>query len=89
MPGRGTIMRLPRPLPVYDVNSDRYPDDDKYIEQWKITMLNRIDQEWGCDFIIGTTYTMFHNVVEYCGLPEHDPFTDRCWSHARQLDVRT
>lgn len=30
---------LPRPLPVYDVNSDRFPIDDYWIEKWKRTIL--------------------------------------------------
>lgn len=71
------MSRLPRSLPPYDVNTDRYPDDDMYIERWKVTMLNRIDQEYGCDMIIGFSI----DGTEYCGLPEHDPFTNRCWDH--------
>lgn len=66
--------KLPRPLPKCDVQSDRYPDDDYYIEQWKRTILNRIDREWGCDVKI------WHD--EYCGLPEWDPFTNRCAEHS-------
>lgn len=71
--------RLPRPLPPYDVNADRYPDDDHYIEQWKITMLNRIDKEYGCDFILN--WNVREGPTEYCGMPEHDPFTNKCYHH--------
>lgn len=69
--------RLPRP-PKYDVNTDSYPDDDYYIEQWKRTMLNRIDQESGCVHLVMESPEAG---PDYCGLPEHDPFTNRCWDH--------
>ena len=75
--------KLPRPLPPYDVNSDSYPNDDYYIEQWKRTILNRIDREHGCDAIVNVAFDhpQMLEVREYCGLPEHDPFTNRCWDH--------
>ena len=72
--------RLPRPLPVYDSKSDSWPTDDYYIEGWEVTQLNRIDQEWGCDVIIETGPMFYEN--DFCGLPEHDPFTDRCADHS-------
>ena len=75
-------MKLPRPLPVCDVNSDRYPDDDYYIEQWKITILNRIDRIWPCERILYTHMEEGRIVgYEYCDMPEHDPFTNLCWDH--------
>jgi hypothetical protein len=71
------MARLPRPLPPYDVNTDRYPDDDRYIEQWKITILNRIDQEWPCNQVLISSDPS----PEYCDMPEHDPFSNRCLDH--------
>lgn len=64
----------------YDVNSDSFPNDDYYIEQWKRTILNRIDREWTCDEIIHDD-EYYASGYGYCGVREHDPFTDRCWDH--------
>ena len=59
---------------------DRLPEDDHSLYTQQIAYLNRIDQEWTCDeviqFIPGT-----YNEPEYCGLPEHDPFTNLCRDH--------
>jgi hypothetical protein len=55
------------------------PYDDSAVYEGRRLILNRIDQEWQCDEIIGTSH-IFH-VPDYCGLPEHDPFTEKCWYH--------
>lgn len=59
---------------------DRLPEDDHDLVSQEIAYLNRIDQVWTCDAIIhdGPLYAL---VEQYCGLPEHDPFTARCWDH--------
>ena len=54
------------------------PDDDSAVYEGRRLVLNRIDQEWGCDAVIYDGPL----VPEHCGLPEHDPFTSRCWDHA-------
>jgi hypothetical protein len=56
-----------------------WPTDEYALEQWKISMLNRIDQEWGCDVILNKDEIFYP--AEYCECPEHDPFTNRCWDH--------
>lgn len=55
------------------------PDDDYMIEDQKIRILNRIDQgeDYGCGLITRITL----DGVECCGLPEHDPYSDRCLYH--------
>lgn len=56
------------------------PDDDSAVYEGRRLVLNRIDQEYGCDAIIHDG--PLHELVEmYCGLPEHDPFGNRCWDH--------
>jgi len=58
------------------------PDDDSAVYEGRRKVLNRIDQEWTCDQIIGRQFTGDRTWgPEYCGLPEHDPFTNRCWDH--------
>ena len=74
-------MRLPRPLPMYDVNSDWFPNDDYWIEKWKTSILNRMDREWGCDAIVDMSEPGLFGFPIYCGVPEWDPFTNRCWDH--------
>lgn len=61
----------PKAVPVHE---------DYLIEHWKRSILNRIDQEWTCDAIIGRNY-LVSGIPVYCGLPEHDPFTNRCRDH--------
>jgi len=56
------------------------PDDDSAVYEGRRLILNRIDQEYGCDCIIARAIAD-PTQYEYCGLPEHDPFTDRCWDH--------
>lgn len=53
------------------------PDDDSAVYKGRRFILNRINQEWGCDAFIRTD----HAEYEYCGMPEHDPFTNRCYHH--------
>ena len=55
------------------------PDDDSAVYEGRRLVLNRIDQAWGCDAILSASYD--HPDIEYCGLPEHDPFTGKCWDH--------
>lgn len=55
------------------------PEDDSAVYEGRRLVLNRIDQEYGCDKVI--TYNNYFNGSEYCGLPEHDPFTNRCRDH--------
>lgn len=57
---------------------DAYPIDDDIRVCTEINALNRIDQEWGCDKIVGWCRWSGN---EYCGMPEHDPFTSRCYHH--------
>lgn len=61
---------------------DQYPDSPvtflPLIENEKVKILNRIYQEWECDFIIMEE----EGSPIYCGFPEHDPFTARCWDHS-------
>ena len=58
------------------------PDDDSAVYEGRRRILNRIDEgaEYGCSHIIydGPLHEL---QPEYCELPEHDPFTDRCWDH--------
>ena len=58
------------------------PDDDSAVYEGRRLVLNRIDQEWGCDVVV-MSYGGWNlgEPTEYCGLPEHDPFTNRCWDH--------
>jgi hypothetical protein len=58
---------------------DRLPEDDHSLYTQQIAYLNRIDQEWTCDHQL--SWNGEWGVPEYCGLPEHDPFTNRCWDH--------
>lgn len=55
------------------------PDDDHAVYEGRRKVLNRIDEsaEYGCSHIVWENT----DGPEYCGLPEHDPFTDRCWDH--------
>jgi len=57
------------------------PDDDSAVYEGRRLVLNRIDQEYGCDEVIGISFGTKPHGIEYCGLPEHDPFTNRCWDH--------
>lgn len=63
---------------------DQYPDSPvtflPLTENEKVKILNRIDQEWGCDEIIHDD-EYYASGYGYCGTPEHDPFTNRCWDH--------
>jgi hypothetical protein len=59
---------------------DLWPDDDKTTEDHKIAYLNRIDQEWGCAAILYYPADPYGQHT-YCGMPEHDPFTNRCRDH--------
>ena len=57
---------------------DAYPTDDHDRTMGEIKVLNRIDQEWLCTKYLG----IFDDCQpDYCSLPEHDPFTNRCWDH--------
>ena len=62
---------------------DRLPSDDYTLVSQEIEYLNRISQEWTCDEIVGMDRNFFYGNLEpvYCELPEHDPFTNRCWDH--------
>ena len=62
---------------------DRLPSDDYALVSHEIVYLNRIDQEWGCDEIVDMDRNFPYGNLEpsYCGLPEHDPFTNCCWDH--------
>lgn len=53
------------------------PEDDSAVYEGRRLVLNRIGQEWECDFIIMEE----EGSPIYCGFPEHDPFTNRCWDH--------
>ena len=66
-------------MPRYDTQP-YLPEDDSTVYEGRRLVLNRIDQGWTCDAIIydGPLHTL---VEQYCGLPEHDPFTNRCWDH--------
>lgn len=58
------------------------PDDDSAVYEGRRKVLNRIDQEYGgCDYVVDSDDYYGHRIVEYCGLPEHDLFTNRCWDH--------
>lgn len=59
------------------------PDDDSAVYAGRVEVLNRIDQEYGCDEIIDMDRNFPYGNLEpvYCGLPEHDPFTNRCYHH--------
>lgn len=52
-------------------------------ETEKVEILNRIDQGYECDEIVDMDRNFPYGYLEmvYCGLPEHDPFTNRCWYH--------
>ena len=60
-------------------NHSYLPSDDHNVYEGRRRILNRIDQGWGCDAIVNATFD--HPQIEYCGLPEHDPFTNRCYEH--------
>lgn len=57
------------------------PEDDCRLQVKRTEILNRIDQEYGCDFILCPHGDGMWTPTEYCGLPEHDPFTNRCYHH--------
>jgi len=54
------------------------PDDDSAVYEGRRKVLNRIDQEWQCDW---TECVNPFTGYTYCEAPEHDPFTNRCWDH--------
>jgi len=54
------------------------PSDDSAVYEGRRKVLNRIDQEWGCVHLVMDSPEAG---PDYCGLPEHDPFTNRCWDH--------
>jgi hypothetical protein len=66
--------------PTDTVADPPLPYDDSAVYEGRRLILNRIDQEWPCSAIIydGPLHAL---VKEYCGLPEHDPFTEKCWDH--------
>lgn len=68
-------------MPTTDITNDcdAYPTDDHNRTMGEIEVLNRIDQEYGCDRIIG--YSQWSG-NEYCGIPEWDPFSGRCAEHS-------
>ena len=53
------------------------PSDDSAVYEGRRLILNRIDQEWGCDAIVAE----FYNFPEYCDTPEWEPFSHRCYDH--------
>jgi hypothetical protein len=53
------------------------PDDDSAVYEGRRLILNRIDQEWGCDARI----SFLKDGPEYCGVPEWEPFSNRCYDH--------
>lgn len=46
-------------------------------ESEKIEVLNRIDQEYPCNYIVWVN----KDGPEYCEIPEWDPFSNRCFAH--------
>lgn len=56
------------------------PEDDSAVYEGRRNVLNRIDQEWQCDHVIAEAGSDGFYPV-YCEMPEHDPFTARCWDH--------
>lgn len=71
----------PTDLAVND-DPDADPLDDYIVEKAKVANLNRIDEAFPCQAIVWSSKA-FGN--EYCGQPEHDPFTERCWHHDPNL----
>lgn len=63
-------------VPYYDVPG-YLPDDDAAVYWGRRTVLNRIDQEWGCDAVLISSDPS----PEYCGEPEWEPFSHRCYDH--------
>lgn len=58
--------------------ADRAEADDFTIQEGRRLILNRIDEEWGCDQVVW----MDSNAGPvYCGLPEWEPFSRRCYDH--------
>lgn len=73
---------LDLPNPIWN-DPDLWPTDDYAIERAHTDALNRIDQEYGCDAIVNVAFDhpQCLEIMEYCGLPEYDPFSNRCWDH--------
>lgn len=55
-----------------------HPEDDYQIQRKRIEYLNRMDDPEGCSAVVAET----KDGPEYCELPEHDPFSHRCYEHA-------
>jgi hypothetical protein len=76
---RGTAVMIDMRKLIDQINDpDRLPNDDYTLVSQEIGYLNRIDQEWLCVHLVMDSY---ESGPDYCGLPEHDPFTNRCWDH--------
>jgi len=58
--------------PTDPVTDPPLPYDDSAVYEGRRLILNRIDQEWPCNAQLPDGL---------CELPEHDPFTERCWYH--------
>jgi hypothetical protein len=69
--------------PTDPVTDPPLPYDDSAVYEGRRLILNRIDQEWPCNVIIAISYGGPFNEreKEYCDMPEHDPFTEKCWYH--------
>jgi hypothetical protein len=65
--------------PIDTVTDPPLPDDDSAVYEGRRLILNRIDQEWGCDAVVA--YGTRLNITVYCGTPEWEPFSHRCYDH--------
>jgi hypothetical protein len=65
------VQRIDRE-PFSDISFPPLPYDDSAVYVGRRRILNRIDQEWPCRAQLPDGL---------CGLPEHDPFTEKCWYH--------
>jgi hypothetical protein len=73
---------MPGRINYTDVNDPDIPYIDDVLiegpEGWKIRVLNRIDEEYGCDVSIDRDC---NGVTVFCEIPEWEPFSNRCYDH--------
>jgi hypothetical protein len=66
--------------PTDTVTDPPLPYDDSAVYEGRRLILNRIDQ-WPDSPVPHAQLPDNLMRVGLCGLPEHDPFTEKCWYH--------
>ncbi len=58
---------------------DVWPDDEYELDLYRIEILNRIDEAVGCT--VRLDYGLRSSEPHYCGIPEWEPFSLKCYDH--------